>query len=288
MMDMGELKHFLGLKVERDHCRGTMKISQPKYVSDLLRRFGMTECNPVSTPLDPNLKLEWSNETVTAQPYRELIGCLTYLALSSRPDISAAVNFFSRFQSAPTDIHWSHLKRVLRYLKGTINYGLVFRRRNGATPLLGYADADWGKNLQDRRSISGNIFQVYDGTVSWMTRKQNTVALSSTEAEYVSLSQAFCEAIWLRNLLEELGVQVDHPVPLYEDNQSCIRIAEEPCDHKRMKHVDIRYNFLREKIQDGHFKVLYVPTTEQAADIFTKGLSRGPFEALRSKIGLFG
>lgn len=121
-----------------------------------------------------------------------------------------------------------------------------------------------------------------------MTRKQSSVALSSTEAEYVSLSHAVCEAIWLRNLILELGIKLDQPVVLHEDNQSCICIAQEPRDHKRMKHVDIRYNFIREKLQDGTFKIQYIPTNEQLADLFTKGLSRGPFEMLRSKLGLFG
>lgn len=289
MSDMGELKLFLGLKVDRDLSGGTMKISQPKYIADLLQRFGMSDCKPVATPWELNLKLESRKEgdVVTKKPYRELIGCLTYLALASRPDISAAVNFFSKFQSAPTDVHWCHLKRILRYLKGTVTLGLVFHR-HGGQPLVGYADADWGNDQDDRRSISGNVLQVYDATVSWMTRKQATVSLSSTEAEYISLSQAACDAIWLKNLLEELGVVFHHPIPLFEDNQSCIRIAEEPRDHKRMKHIDIRYNFIREKIQEGVFRILYKPTSEQVADIFTKALARGPFEMLRNKLGLFG
>lgn len=225
---------------------------------------------------------------MTKQPYRELIGCLTYLTLSSRPDISAAVSYFSKFQSAPTDTHWNSLKRLLRYLKGTTNFGLVYQRREDAIPLAGYADADYGNDREDRKSISGNVFQVYGATVSWNTKKQATVALSSTEAEYISLSQAMCEAIWLRNLLCEFGSTFEHPVPLFEDNQSCIRIAEEPRDHRRMKHVDIRYNFMREKLQEGIFKILYVPTNEQTADIFTKPLPKGSFTFLRTKLGLFG
>lgn len=289
MTDIGEMKTFLGLKIDRDRRKGLLKISQPKYIADLLRRFGMNDCKPTTTPLEPNLKLErCKGESLTTEPYRELIGCLSYLALSSRPDICAAVNFFSKFQSAPTDAHWSNLKRILRYLKGTANHGLVFQRQQASKPLEGYADADWGNDPDDRRSISGNVFQVFGGTVSWMTRKQATVALSSTEAEYVSLSNAMCEAIWLRNLILELGVKLQHPVPLFEDNQSCICIAEEPRDHKRMKHVDIRYNFIREKLQEGLFKIHYIPTGQQVADLFTKGLARGPFETLRDKLGLFG
>lgn len=290
MTDMGELKIFLGLKVDRDKSKGTLKISQSKYISNLLERFGMNDCNPIATPLEPNLKLEARKpeEELTKKPYRELIGCLTYLALASRPDISVAVNFFSRFQSAPTDTHWCHLKRILRYLKGTINLGLMYNRHGEEEPLLGYADADWGSDIQDRRSISGNIFQVFGACVSWMTRKQATISLSSTEAEYISLSQAACEAIWLKNLLEELGVVFKHPITLFEDNQSCIHIAEEPRDQKRMKHLDIRYHFIREKIQEGIFKVYYKPTTDQIADIFTKGLQRVNFQKLRTMLGMFG
>lgn len=289
MTDMGELKHYLGLKVERNFEKGRMKISQPKYVEDMLRRFGMDDCKPVNIPMDPNLKLETNkSDSRTTQPYRELVGCLTYLALSSRPDISAAVSYFSRFQAAPTDNHWNHLKRLLRYLKGTISFGLVYQRREGATPLVGYADADWGNDREDRKSISGSVFQVFGSTVSWNTKKQATVALSSTEAEYISLSQAMCEAIWLRNILQEFGYTFEDSVPLFEDNQSCIRIAEEPRDHRRMKHVDIRYNFMREKIQEGIFKIVYVPSNEQTADIFTKALPNGSFTLLRTKLGLFG
>lgn len=173
-------------------------------------------------------------------------------------------------------------------MKGTISFGLVYQRREGATPLVGYADADWGNDREDRKSISGSVFQVFGSTVSWNTKKQATVALSSTEAEYISLSQAMCEAIWLRNILQEFGYTFEDSVPLFEDNQSCIRIAEEPRDHRRMKHVDIRYNFMREKIQEGIFKIVYVPSNEQTADIFTKALPNGSFTLLRTKLGLFG
>lgn len=287
MSDMGELKQFLGLKIDYNQNRGEMKISQSRYIDRLLNHFGMSDCHPVSTPLEPQLKLEkQGNGPITKHPYRELVGCLSYLALSSRPDISAAVNLFSRFQSAPTDIHWTHLKRLLRYLKGTRNLGLMYRRSSQADALIGYADADWGNDCEDRRSISGFVYQIFDATVSWTSRKQNTVALSSTEAEYVSLSQATCEAIWIRNLLVELGIPMDKPVKIYEDNQSCIKISEEPREHKRMKHVDIRFHFIRECIQNKIIQPVYISTKEQVADILTKGLPAGPFLFLRSKLNL--
>lgn len=289
MIDMGEIKQFLGIKVERDEIREQIKISQPKYIDGLLKRFGMSDCRPVSTPMEPKLKFErQEGEQLTKHPYKELVGCLSYLMLSTRPDISAAVNTFSRYQASPTDEHWNHLKRILRYLKGTREVGLVYRRHEDAEPLIGYADADWGNDGEDRRSISGFTFQIYGATVSWTTRKQNTVALSSTEAEYVSLNQATCEAIWLRNLLGEFGVSLNEPVKIFEDNQSCIRISEEPRDHRRMKHVDIKFHFIRECIQNKIIQPVYISTKEQVADIFTKGLPAGPFKHFREKLNLFG
>ena len=289
MTDMGEIKQFLGIKVERDVNQGRLKISQPKYIDGMLKRFGMEDCRPTSTPMEqkPQFGLR-ENQEVTKYPYKELIGCLSYLMLSTRPDIAAAVNTFSRYQSAPTDEHWNHLKRILRYLKGTRDLGLVYSRATDSSPLVGYADADWGNDGVDRRSVSGFTFQIYGSTVSWTTRKQNTVALSSTEAEYVSLSQAACEAIWLRNVLQEFGVSIVEPTQIFEDNQSCMRIAEEPRDHRRMKHVDIRFHFIRECIQNKTILPVYISTKEQVADIFTKGLPAGPFLHLRKKLNLFG
>lgn len=289
MDDMKELGHFLGLKVERNMEEGTLTINQSQYVDSLLKRFGMQDCRPVSTPLEVNLKLEKNeSEPETKHPYRELIGCLTYLMLSSRPDISSAVNFLSRFQSRATDTHWTHLKRVLRYLQGTKDYNLVYKRGRNAAPLVRYADADWGSDVNDRKSTSGNVFHVFGNSILWTSRKQTTVALSSTEAEYVSLSQAACDAIWLRNVLREIGIDCCSPTTLYEDNQSCIHIASEPCDQKRLKHLDIRYHFIRECIQAGEIKVEYLPTQKQVADMFTKSLPVSSFKNHCATLGLRG
>lgn len=290
MDDMQELKNFLGMRIQYNMEEGTLRLNQAKYISALLKRFGMDNCKPAMTPLDANQKLtrKKDNEEATQHPYRELIGCLTYLMLSTRPDISIAVNFLSRFQSGATDEHWCHLKRVLRYLQGTKHLCLEYRRNTDADPLVGFADADWGSDMDDRRSTSGYVFQVYGSTVSWTTRKQATISLSSTEAEYVSLSQASCEAIWLRNLLTEFGVNLDVPLVIHEDNQSCIHIAEEPRDQKRMKHLDIRYNFIRECIQNDVIKLQYIPTEDQLADVFTKGLPGPAFLKHRSTLGLRG
>lgn len=219
-------------------------------------------------------------------PYRELVGCLMYVMMSCRPDLSASINFFSRYQSSYTECHWNHLKRILRYIKRTIDFELVYSKTDNDTPLQGYADADWGNDVNDRKSISGYVFKVFNCTVSWCSRKQQSVSLSSTEAEYVALCNAACEGIWLKELLEELGVTVE-TVKIFEDNQACIKIAEEPREHKRMKHIDIKYNFIRDAVQLGKVKVKFLPSKKQIADIMTKALPKFQFIELRKKLGLY-
>lgn len=287
MSDLGQVGNFLGMRIERDIQNRVLRITQRTYLESLLRRFGMEECKPVATPMECRLKLKRGMETErTTQPYRELIGCLAYVAQSSRPDLCAAVNLLSQYQSCPTNEHWGYVKRILRYVKGTLDIGLEFRGGERVEALVAYSDADWGNDENDRRSISGSVLRVFGGTVMWLTRKQQTVALSSTEAEFVALCTAACEGIWLRRLLSDLGVTVEGAVTYYEDNQSCIRVAEEPKDSRRLKHVDIKYDFIRELVQDGRIAISYMPTEKQLADIMTKGLPAGAFGRLREDLGL--
>lgn len=237
--------------------------------------------------MESKLKLTW-NETSngTQQPYRELIGCLMYGMLAGRPDLSASVGYFSRFQSNPTDDHWNYLKRVLRYIKDTLSIKLVYKRDPSNKLLVGFADADWGGDTNDRKSTSGYIFKVFNSTVSWSSRKQKTVSISSTESEFVSLCSAFCEGMWLKQLLCELGIKMNGSFEIYEDNQACIAIAQEPREHQRMKHIDIKYCFIRNQIQEEGVQIKYIPTEEQLADIMTKGLDRAKFLNLRDGINL--
>lgn len=287
MKDMNELKNFLGICIERDMSKGTLHFHQKPYLMNVLKRFGMENCNGIGTPMERQLKLPKSNENVTTtMPYRELIGCLMYAMITSRPDISAAVNYFSQFQSCATDEHWKHLKRILRYLKRTLDLKLVYERDNDGDTLVGYAGADWANDVNDRKSVSGHVFQVYGSTVSWMTRKQSTVSLSSTEAEFIALSTAACEAIWIGGVLRELNVELIEPITMYEDNQACIHIAEEPREHRRMKHIDVKFNHIRELIVQQQIKVKYMPTKEQLADIMTKGVVAILFNYLRAKLGM--
>lgn len=203
----------------------------------------------------------------------------------SRPDISAAVSILSRFQSCATDRHWAGLKRILRYLQGTKDIYILYQTHEKTSPLMGYADADFANQFEDRRSNSGFVFFVYGNMVSWSTKRQPTVSLSSTEAEFVSLCNAAKEGIWLSTLLAELGI---HSVPftIYEDNIPCIKIAEEPREHQRTKHIDIKYMFLRELIQNKKLLIKYIPTSDQLADVFTKPLGPHNYEKIVKELGM--
>lgn len=249
-------------------------------MSLILERFGMEDCKPVSTPMDPNTKWKSSSsDPPTNQPYKELIGCLQYLALSSRPDISAAVNILSKFQSTASDAHWSGLKRILRYLKGTSRTRIIYRKHLDSATLEGFADADYGNDPDDRKSISGYAFRLFGNLVSWSTKRQPTVSLSSTEAELISLCSATKEGLWLSNFLNELGVE-NLPIIIHEDNIPCIKFSEEPREHQRMKHIDIKFVFVRDLIKKGILKIKYIPSQEQPADVFTKPLPKSQCQRL--------
>ena len=191
MIGHGEICYLLGLLIKRDRESGTLTISQPNYKEKVLRKFGMENCKPVSTPLEPGRKfmqLSSHDEPFDTQTYQQAIGCLTYISTATRPDITAAGGVLSQYMSKPSKDHWMGEKRVLRYLKGTLNYVLKFSVHAEQTELNGYSDADWAGDVDTRRSTSGYVFQFGNGTISWSSRKQPTVAKSSTEAEYVALN----------------------------------------------------------------------------------------------------
>lgn len=282
--DLGKLHYFLGIGIKQ--TENGMLLNQTNYIRKLLDRFDMTECKPVKTPMECKPIEEDSENSeciIGTKPYRELIGCLMYLMLNTRPDISAAVNFYSRFQHNATQLHWNGLKRILRYLKGTTELGIFYGKENDI-PLIGFADADWG-NFKDRKSTSGYLYKVYGNIVTWTTRKQPTVALSSTEAEYVALANAATEVIWLKGLLKDLGIITNDPIIVYEDNQSVIHLLKK-WEYKRLKHVDIKYNFVRDLCNEHIMEVQYVSTNNQEADILTKGLPTVQFGKLRGLLGL--
>ncbi|XP_071653225.1 uncharacterized protein [Temnothorax longispinosus] len=245
----------------------------------------MEASKPAKTPMEIKLSENNAAEAITdkSRPYRELVGCIMYLMLTTRPDLSTAVNYFSRFQGNATEAHWKGLKRILRYIQGTMELGLLYCK-GGKNPQVACSDADWGGS-SDRKSTTGYLCKVFGNTVCWTTKKQSTVALSSTEAEYVALATTATELLWLKNLLVDLGVSCEEPIKIYEDNQSTIHLLQQ-WEHKRLKHIDIKYNFIRDLKENNVIDVIYLSTKEQIADILTKALPYEQFNKLRMNLGL--
>lgn len=287
MKDLNEVRLFLGIRVQRS--KDTITLDQTNYLKSVLNKFNMAECKPVSTPLENKLNYVELNtdQSNSNLPCRNLIGCLMYAMLCTRPDLCITISILSRFQSKSNEELWKCLKRVLRYIQGSIDLKLTFKRKNFINMLEGFVDSDWANNEIDRRSTTGYLFRVFENcTISWNSKRQTSVAASSTEAEYMALFECVREAIWLRNLLESLSLIIPKPIPIFEDNNGCICIANNPTNHKRTKHIDIKYHFTREQITQHKISVQYIPTGEQLADAFTKPLPAVKFINIRNCIGL--
>jgi hypothetical protein len=284
MKDLGELSHFLGLEVEG--LKDGYFVSQTGYAGKLIEKFGVKEGKYCSTPLDANFKLRRDDGKILPDPrkFRALVGSLIYLTIT-RPDIAFAVGLVSRFMQAPTKSHLDAAKRILKYVSSTLDLGL-FYKKDSEFVLHGYTDADMGGDLDDRRSTSGYVFSCGSASVSWCSKKQDSVSLSSTEAEYKASSLAAQECVWLRRLVEDVYNAVTGPTVIRGDNQSALKLATNPVCHARTKHIEIEHHFIREKVLDGIIGVEEVRSVDNVADIFTKSLSKGSFELLRAKLGL--
>uniref|UniRef100_A0A0C9S056 POLX_1 protein n=1 Tax=Fopius arisanus TaxID=64838 RepID=A0A0C9S056_9HYME len=240
----------------------------------------MEDCNPVSTPLDINQNLDLQDEEnektsldMSRVPYQEAVGALLYLSQATRPDIAHTMSVLSKYNQLPRSIHWKAIKRVFRYLKGTIDYRL--RLCKGADTMTGYSDADMANNIIDRRSVTGYAFVMQGAAISWASRRQPTVALSTAEAEYMALSSACQEATWLRLLMRDLDPEMlNEPTIIHSDNKGAIALAETSHYRPRTKHIDVRHHFLREKIEEKIIKISYILTEKMIADILTKALPR--------------
>ncbi|KFD66840.1 hypothetical protein M514_20984 [Trichuris suis] len=248
----------------------------------------MQNCKPATTPLAPNLKLTKpltvSKEEMLRFPYQMLIASLMYLAVATRPDIAYAVSSLSQFNTNYAEEHWKAAKRILRYLKGTSNFGLVCRR--SGKPPKGYADADWGACPIDRRSYTGFLFKYGDAAVSWEARKQRTVALSSTEAEYMSLAEAVKETLWMRTFLREIDESLVDAIDVYNDNFGAQELARDSVFHARTKHIDTKYHFICEALSRGFVNVIYLPTEQMPADMLTKGLYSSKHNLCAEQLGV--
>ncbi|KAM1099314.1 hypothetical protein TB2_005809 [Malus domestica] len=284
MTDLGLLHHFLGMGVIQTDS--SIFINQKKYASSLLSKFGLNEAKTVSTPLVATEKLSKDDGSGSASDelYRSIVGSLLYLT-ATRPDIMYAASLLARYMHCPTNKHYGTAKRVLRYIKGTLDYGLEYVKGRKAC-LIGFCDSDWGGSLEDSKSTSGYAFSFGSGVFSWASVKQNCVALSTAEAEYISASEATTQAIWLRFVLEDFGELQTVATPLHCDNTSAIAITKNSVFHQKTKHIDRMYHFIKDALQEGIIDLVYCPTEKQVADIFTKPLSKDRFNYLRDMLGV--
>lgn len=223
-------------------------------------------------------------EEMTNIPYMQAIGCLLYASQITRPDICFAVNMLSRYCSNPGNAHWNAVKRVFRYLKGSINKGLVYSRNED--DIIRYCDADWASDTISRRSTTGYLFMFQGAAISWSSKLQRTIALSSTEAELMAIVQAIQEVMWLKRFEKELIIGAKDEMLLFCDNKSAMHTATNNSYSARTKHVDIKNKFVRDNLEKGTIKLKYLPTNEMPADAFTKGLSANKTEFFTTKFGL--
>jgi hypothetical protein len=287
--DLGELKYYLGINIERSS--NSIRVNQRSYISKLIEKYQLDDSRSVNTPLptnfnfDPHENLNLNSDErsyVENFPTRELIGALNYVAVCSRPDISFAVGVLARFQDFPNLSTCTAIKHLLKYLNSTKDLSLIFSGKiNG---LVGFCDSDWASDHLTRKSTSGFVFFLGNSPISWQSKLQSTVALSSTEAEYVSASIATQEALWIRSLLREWGLSMSMPTTIWCDNKGAIQIAQGPVNNKRTKHVDIRFHHIRDHVEKGDIVVDHIPTENMPADLLTK--NRANLETLRGK--LFG
>lgn len=272
--DMGEATFYLGMSIERDRAARTIKLSQQRMTQDLVAKYAMGDCKPKSTPLTAGVVLSTSEgEPLDTDQfhYSSLVGSLLYLSICTRPDISHAVGALSRHMIKPTTTHWNAAKGVLRYLYGTSDFGLHFG--TGAPGVLGYCDSDYAADLDTRRSTTAYVFLLHGGTISWCSRRQPTVAVSTTEAEYMAAAAAVKEALWLRSLLTEFGFK-NITLPIRADNQGAIKLLKNPVFSQRSKHIDVIYHFARERVALKDVSFDYIPTAEMLADALTKAVPK--------------
>ena len=291
--DLGPINWLLGVSITRDLTGKTISLGQQAYIEQIVSRFGLTEARVSNTPMEVGTDLSFDSPHVSASAltsvekttYREMIGCLMYTAVMTRPDIVFAVSNLSQYLDAPRTMHMQAVSRVFRYLSGT--KGLKLTLGGPHSTIKGYSDSDWASQAH-RHSISRFVFFIGTGAVSWSSKKQPIVTLSSTEAEYVALTHSSKDIIWIHKLLNELALVFSSTLPttLFCDNQGAIRLSKDSTFHGRTKHIDVHFHFIRQTVSQGHINLTYCPTDDMIADTFTKPLARYKFEKFRALFGI--
>ena len=283
MKDLGPLHYFLGIQVS--HFSDGIFLSQQKYAREILAKASMTDCKPIGTPLAQKHRLQLEGgPLVDATNYRSIVGALQYLTLT-RPDLTHAVNLVCQFMHQPGSSHFQAVKRILRYLQGTLAYGIRILSHSSLT-LYGFSDADWAGCPDTRRSTTGYCIYLGANCFSWASKKQATVSRSSAEAEYRAMASAAAELTWLTYLLHDLGISLPTPPVLFCDNTSALHMTVNPVFHAHTKHIELDFHFVREKVAAGALITRYVPSQSQIADLFTKAISKDVFHRFRHKLGV--
>ena len=284
MKDLGILKYFLGIEVLRS--KQGIFIHQEKYILDLLTETGMLDCKPAETPIVANhgLQIHERAKLAKREQYQKIVGKLIYLA-HTRPDIAYAVGVVSRFMHLPQIQHMTALMRILRYLKGTSSTGIYFAK-NDHLDLIAYTDVDWAGDRDGRKSTSGYFTLVGGNLVTWRSKKQKVVALSSAKAEFRGIAKGITEILWIQKLMNELGFPQKTACKLFCDNKAAIKISENPVQHDRTKHVEIDRHFIKDRLEDKTIKLPFVRSKDQLADILTKAVNTKAFEETLCKLGI--
>lgn len=286
--DLGEASTYLGINIIRNREAGTIKISQARMTADLVSKYGVADSKPRNVPLTPGVTLVKGDGDILDKvnyPYSQLVGSLMYLAICTRPDISFAVGSLARYMANPTTVHWQAAKGVLRYLASTIDYGITYGKVN--SNLLGYCDADYAGDLDTRRSTTGYVFLYNGGAITWQSKRQPTVAASTTEAEYMAAAAAVKEGLWLRKLAADLGLlDGAAAINILADNQSAIKLLRNPISSLRSKHIDVVHHFARERVLRKEVTFSYTATNTMVADILTKALSGDKFSFCIKAMGM--
>jgi hypothetical protein len=284
--DLGEASYYLGIKLTRNREHKTIKLTNEKMITELAFKYDLTDAKPRDIPMSLGMRLtkdEGDPLDTAVHPYSSLVGALLYLSITTRPDISFVVGALSRFMSCPTTVHWGIAKGVLRYLATTSSLGITYR--GSGTPLVGYCDSDYAADTDTRRSTTGYIYVLNDGVITWSSKRQPTVAASTTEAEYMAAAAAVKEAMWLRHLFAAFKVNLG-TIPIFSDNQGAIKLLRNPVSSMRSKHIDIVHHFARERVARGEVSFTYVSTDKNPADALTKPLPIGKFECFRAMMGM--
>lgn len=283
--DLGDAQEFLRMRIKKSN--GRILIDQVDYLNKVLHRFSLQNAKSVPTPLPEGYQPKPNKASPDPEiraSFQQVIGSLLYIMLGTRPDIAFAVVKLSQFAANPTEDHLNRALYICRYLIGTSNYALVYDGKSDGG-LVAYADSDWASDPITRKSTTGYLVKLAKGVFSWNSRAQKSIALSSTEAEYMSLSDTSRQLVWIRTLFQELGINLG-PIPLCGDNQGSIFLASNPVQEKRIKHIDLRYHYIREIIRQKQIELFFIEGAENPADLFTKNLGRIKFLKFREQLGL--